>query len=57
MTRLLSVATMGLAIGVVLLHTILFGLSCLKERQPGLLGALVLCAANAAAFAYLLFSR
>ena len=53
----LSLIVMCLAIGGVLLHTLFFGLSMRKEGQRGLLGALALCAANAAAFVYLLFSR
>ncbi len=57
MSRGLAAAVICLAMGAVLLHTLLFGLSMRRKGQPGLLGALALVAANAAAFGYLLFSR
>jgi hypothetical protein len=53
----LSLIVMCLALGGVLLHTLFFGLSMRRKGQRGLLGALALCAANAAAFVYLLISR
>lgn len=57
MSGALSLVVMCLALGGVLLHTLFFGLSMRRKGQRGLLGALALCAANAAAFVYLLISR
>jgi len=57
MSSLLQLVGVCALLGLVLAHTIGFGVSMRLEGRPGLLGACVLALLNAAAFVFLLITR
>ncbi|HZG83964.1 hypothetical protein [Paenibacillus sp.] len=57
MNSLLQIVGLGALLGLIVAHTLGFGLSMRMEGRPGLLGACVLALLNAAAFVFLIISR